>query len=163
MLAALIGGFFVLANTINRRVERLKNLAEVQVKGQKWLQSNYTLFLIIVRELYAIAYATTPELKWSRRFRYASYTCIGVFYVVFVLFSVHLISPILALSLAIAATALMVVFTIAFRFTHRKRLAYLDDVRKWEKAIYRRMNADETTESTGGTDDSEETEPEQAS
>jgi hypothetical protein len=67
-LAAIIAGYFALSNTVNRRAERLKNLNEVRASYPELINPNYALERIILRELGALARATTPAYKFQRRF-----------------------------------------------------------------------------------------------
>jgi hypothetical protein len=72
LLAALIAGIFALTNTVSRRTDRLKSLVEIHKEFPDPLNVDYALERIMLRELEAIDVATTPILKWDRRFRIAS-------------------------------------------------------------------------------------------
>ena len=85
LLAALIAGLFALTNTVNRRVERLKNLHEVRKEFPDWLDPDLALERVILRELRAIDYATTPILKWVKRIRATFWVSFGFLYVSVVL------------------------------------------------------------------------------
>lgn len=67
VLVALIGGAFLLANTVNRRTERLKNLVEIRKGFADGFNYDYTLERLMFRELQAIDQATTPWYRWYRR------------------------------------------------------------------------------------------------
>jgi hypothetical protein len=69
LVAAVIGGAFLLTSTVNRRIERLKNLVELRKNLPSELELETALDWAIFSELKAIDHATTPILKWSRRLR----------------------------------------------------------------------------------------------
>jgi hypothetical protein len=71
VLAAILAGYFALSNTVNRRAERLKNLNDIRVSSNsEWINPDYALERIILRELKELDRATTPIIKWQRRFYY---------------------------------------------------------------------------------------------
>lgn len=67
LVAALVAGIFLLANTVSRRIERLKNLVEVREKFPEGFNEDRVLERIMFRELRAIDFATTPVYSWLRR------------------------------------------------------------------------------------------------
>jgi hypothetical protein len=67
VLVALIGGAFTLINTVNRRIERLKNLVEIRKEFPDTLNQDYAIERVMVRELNAIEKSTTPWYVWYRR------------------------------------------------------------------------------------------------
>lgn len=67
LLAALIGGAFALANTLNRRIERLKNLTDTLDKFPSWLNYDNGIERLMLDELHGIERATTPWYRWYRR------------------------------------------------------------------------------------------------
>lgn len=67
LVAAIIAGVFALLNTVNRRVERLKNLTEICSKLPEGIAPPYALELVMLRELKVIDQKTTPKSKWDRR------------------------------------------------------------------------------------------------
>lgn len=74
LLAAIIAGVFALLNTVNRRVERLKNLAEIHSKFPDDIAPPHALELIMLRELRAIDQKTSPKFKWDRRIHAYAFT-----------------------------------------------------------------------------------------
>jgi hypothetical protein len=67
LLAALIAGAFALANTLNRRIERLKNLTDTYDKFPSWLNHGNGIEKLMLAELHGIERATTPWYRWYRR------------------------------------------------------------------------------------------------
>jgi hypothetical protein len=90
-LVGLIGALFALTNTANRRIERLKLLTEIGLEFPRWLDPDYALERIKLRELQAIDQATTPALMWRRRFQ----AMLGLVFVIVITISalqfVHLV------------------------------------------------------------------------
>lgn len=72
ILGALIAGVFALTNTINRRVERLKNLLAVRDSLPGSLNPGNAVEQIILLELAAIDFGTTPAIVWLKRASYVS-------------------------------------------------------------------------------------------
>lgn len=68
-VVGLIAALFALTNTVDRRVERLRNLTEIGREFPRWLDPDYALERVKLRELQAIDQATTPVLVWRRRFQ----------------------------------------------------------------------------------------------
>lgn len=66
-MAAIIAGIFALTNTVGRRIERLKNLAELYNTYPRALNLNNALEVIMLREMRALESATTPTHKWDKR------------------------------------------------------------------------------------------------
>jgi hypothetical protein len=86
VLAAIIAGFFALSNTVNRRIERLKNLNDIRVSEEpEWINPGCTLERIMLRELEALDRATTPIVKWNRRVRLLVIMLISLAYIYFAL------------------------------------------------------------------------------
>jgi|SRR6478752_3006342 len=107
LVAAVIAGIFALTNTVNRRVERLKNLLQIRKEYPVWLNPESTIELITLRELQAIDRATTPVLKWDRRFRMAV-TIVGICtYIVIALHFLH-IGKNIVLNPAIAVLGILI-------------------------------------------------------
>jgi hypothetical protein len=79
-LAAIIAGYFALSNTVNGRTERLKVLVEIYKQYPNPLNPGYALERIMLRELKELDRATTPTLKWDRRFRIASVVIVFSWY-----------------------------------------------------------------------------------
>ncbi|CDQ43188.1 hypothetical protein [Mycolicibacterium neoaurum] len=80
IVGALIAGTFALANTRSRRVERLKNLVEIEQKIPSWINHDQSLERLMIQELKGIELVSSPLLKWYRRF---AVTFIGVYLVLF--------------------------------------------------------------------------------
>lgn len=79
LAAALIAGVFLLANTIGRRIERLKNLADIRDKVPSWMNADNSIDKLIVDELGAIERSRSPLHRWYRRI---SLTAISLFILV---------------------------------------------------------------------------------
>jgi hypothetical protein len=90
-LVGLIGALFALTNTVDRRVERLINLTEVGKEFPRWLDPDYALERVKLRELRAIDQATTPVLMWRRRFEALLVLVLLVYATVKALRWVHLV------------------------------------------------------------------------
>jgi hypothetical protein len=73
LLAAMIAGFFALTNTVNRRIERLKNLNEIRKDVPESVNIDQIIEHLMLRELESIDQATTPKMKWLRRFQIIIY------------------------------------------------------------------------------------------
>jgi hypothetical protein len=91
LLAALIAGIFALTNTVNRRIERLKNLVEIRKEFPDWLDPDYALERVMLRQLQAIDQATTPILKWGRRILAVMWFCGILAYTTVALQWIHLV------------------------------------------------------------------------
>src|SRR5262245_1129421 len=70
LAGTLIAAYFAQVNTVNRRIERLRNLSEIRKDFPDWLNPDYALEQVILRELRAIDFATTPIYIWYKRFAY---------------------------------------------------------------------------------------------
>jgi len=77
IVAAVIAGSVALANTIGRRLERLKNLVEIEQKIPKWINYDQGLERLMILELKGIERATTP---WYRLY----YRIVGAFLLIFI-------------------------------------------------------------------------------
>lgn len=77
LLVALIGGAFAL-NTINNRVERLKNLVEIRKGIPKVLNQDHAVERVMIQELNAIEKSTTP---WRAQYRGQYILASLVFYI----------------------------------------------------------------------------------
>jgi hypothetical protein len=88
LLAAMVAGVFALTNTVSRRAERLKNLVEIWKDYPEPLNPDYALERVMLRELQAIDRATTPILRWYRRFRVV---LVGLFVGFYVTVALHLL------------------------------------------------------------------------
>lgn len=127
LAAAIIGGIFLLTNTINRRVERFKNLAEaskIDVLGPK---GDHLLRDIIIHQLTPLWRDTTPALKRAKRLRRATLIPLGTGYIVYALRLFHRIDNTLYQYIFytsfLAAALLAVVSFVAYK----KADAYLDN------------------------------------
>jgi hypothetical protein len=136
LIAALIAGVFALTNTVNRRVERLKNLNEVRKEFPDWLDPDYELERVILRELQAIDHASTPILRWRRRlqvyfwaFWIVVYTFVGLEWLHFV--------PRAPTAPAHAGTVIGLAITIPALLVWVGELA----IKKFAKAIRARFDA----------------------
>lgn len=78
ILGALIAGVFALTNTINRRVERLKNLLSIRDSLPDSLNPGGAVDQIILRELAAIDFGTTPAIVWLKRISYVSFALVCI-------------------------------------------------------------------------------------
>lgn len=130
LLAAAIGGIFLHTNTINRRVERFKNLVDASKSDILGVKGNHILRDIIVQQLMGLWNDTTPTLKWMKRLLYSSLVTTSIIYTL-------IASRMLGLSLGlrptqyswtvIAFTTLSVILTIATFIARRKSRTYLNN------------------------------------
>jgi hypothetical protein len=80
-LAAIIAGYVALSNTVNRRAERLKNLNDIRVNSDtESINPEYAVERIMLRELKELDRATTPKLKWEKRFRLGVFPAVALVY-----------------------------------------------------------------------------------
>jgi hypothetical protein len=92
-LAALIAGYFALSNTVSRRIERLKDLNDIRVSSNTdFINPDYALERIMLRELRDLDRATTPILKWRRRFSIGMVTIIWIIYQYAILVYLHAVT-----------------------------------------------------------------------
>jgi hypothetical protein len=63
LLAAGVGGLFALTNTVNQRIERLKNLNDVRKDVPESVNIDRVIEHLMLRELESIDQATTPRMK----------------------------------------------------------------------------------------------------
>jgi hypothetical protein len=66
VLVAVIAGIFAI-NTVSSRIERLKNLVEIQKGIPQVFNQDYAVERVMIRELNAIEMSTTPWYIWYRR------------------------------------------------------------------------------------------------
>jgi hypothetical protein len=67
VLGALIGAPLWLLNTVNSRIERLKNLVEIRKEFPQALNQDYGVERVMIREVNAIEKSTTPWYVLRRR------------------------------------------------------------------------------------------------
>ena len=67
LVAALLGGLFLIANTAGRRIERLKNMVDIYKACPGVLNPDYTLELLILRELSQVDFVTSPRMVKLKR------------------------------------------------------------------------------------------------
>jgi hypothetical protein len=80
VLVAVIGGAFALINTVNRRIERLKNLVEIRKGFPDVLNKDFAVERLMLRELNTIERSTTPwAIYWRRRAYFAFALVYGVY------------------------------------------------------------------------------------
>ncbi|RFZ35140.1 hypothetical protein DAVIS_04690 [Mycobacterium marinum] len=130
LLAAAIGGIFLLTNTINRRVERLKNLVDASKSNLLGVKGDHILRDIIVQQLMDLWHDTTPALKWRKRLRYIVFVSTPIVYTL-------IASRMLGISLGLTPTqyswtlnafaTVSVILIIAAFIVRRKSGAYLDN------------------------------------
>ena len=95
LLTALIGGAFALTNTVNRRIERFKGLADLQKDYPTSLNPHHALETITARELVGIYQATDPTLRKLRHRRLRGLAMCGIGYLALLLAWVHLLPTLL--------------------------------------------------------------------
>ncbi|MCV7362732.1 hypothetical protein [Mycolicibacterium neworleansense] len=96
VLAAVIAGYFAVSNTLNKRVERLKNLVEIQ-NSQTIDDPLHTVQRLIFRELSDLELELSPSSKSARRYTILFYCSSMGFYISWTLFffeyKLHIILP----------------------------------------------------------------------
>ena len=67
ILGAVVTGIFLLSTTLTRKVERLKNLVEIHKDYPSNINPEATLERVMLRQLQAIEFATTPFSRLERK------------------------------------------------------------------------------------------------
>lgn len=91
LLTALIGGAFAVTNTVNRRIERFKSLADLRKEYPTSLNPRDALETITVRELVGIYQATDPTLRKIRHGRLRGLAACGIGYLALLSTWIHLL------------------------------------------------------------------------
>ena len=89
-IVAVIGGAFALINTVNRRIERLKNLVEIRKGFPDVLNKDFAVERLMLRELNTIERSTTPWFIYYRRRTYLGVVVIYIVYAVVIFGGEHL-------------------------------------------------------------------------
>jgi len=66
LVAALIAGAFALANTVDRRINRLKTLVDIYKDFPQHYNQDFVLQHLMFQELRAIDRASTPVYRWQK-------------------------------------------------------------------------------------------------
>ncbi|VEG57093.1 Uncharacterised protein [Mycolicibacterium aurum] len=120
VLAAIVAGFFALSNTLNKRIERLKNLVEIQ-KAPDLIDPLNTVANLIYAELGRLERLTSPEGRKTQRGIRAFYCLTPVVYGSLVLSALGIGEPISTTVLAVSSLLGCGIFWITTRAFERRR------------------------------------------
>jgi hypothetical protein len=140
LAAALIAAFVALTNTINRRIERFKNLTDVYSKLPEKLNPGQTLEKLMLKELNAIEWRSTTINKWYRRVYFSNVVLMAAVYVPFMLQQTHIIdlkplrSPSAPMYGLMIITVLYMIQTSIYR-TFGARKARFEMIWKYQDAM----------------------------
>ncbi|WP_076203899.1 hypothetical protein [Mycolicibacterium fortuitum] len=80
ILAAVLAGFFAVTNTVNRRIERIKNLADAQANMPESIKESRIVDTLILQELRRIDMNGHLVIKWHRVIRASAVACVCAAY-----------------------------------------------------------------------------------